>query len=593
MTRVDFTLASLAASGALRPVDVALARALARLGPEGARDAAVVAAVALASAALAEGHVRLPLAATGELVRARTEGAATTTAPDDLAARLARSGLLAARAESPEGSPLVIDDDALYLRRYAEHERRIADVVNRLADATAPPSASAAPLTARLDALFGEASRDGRGAAQRRAAEVALERRLVLVSGGPGTGKTWTVARLLALQIEQAVAMGRPTPAIVLAAPTGKAATRLEEAIAKERDALPVDERVRLALPSRARTLHRVLGSVGGSGTRFQHGQDAPLPADLVVVDEASMIDVGLFRRMLDAIGPATRLVLLGDPDQLPSVEAGSVFADLVASPAASAVGRCLVRLTESRRFDPASGVGRLADAIRRGDAEEALATLRAGGAVALEDAVPRDGLGEHLEELARQGFRGVLDASEAPATRLGALERFRVLAAHRAGPYGTTTLNAHLSTLLLRGGRRRAHAEDGRVLLVTTNDYDTGLFNGDLGLACVHPQDTTRRLHAWFPALTGPEPRRVPPARLPAHETAFAMTVHKSQGSEADTVAVVLPDESSPLLGRELFYTAVTRARARVVVFGGEASVRRAVETRTERWSGLRARLA
>lgn len=593
MTHVDFTLASLEAAGALRPVDVALARALARLGPEGARDPAVVAAVALASSALAEGHVRLPLTAAPDLVGARTEGAATTTPPDDLAARLARSGLVAERPASPAGSPLVLDDGALYLRRYAEHERRIAEVVNRLADAAAAPGASTAPA-ARLDALFGEASREGRGHAQRRAAEVALERRLVLVSGGPGTGKTWTVARLLALQIEQATAAGRPAPAIVLAAPTGKAATRLEEAIAKERATLPVADPVRLALPSRARTLHRVLGSVGGSSTRFRHGEGAPLPADLVVVDEASMIDVGLFRRLLDALGPATRLVLLGDPDQLPSVEAGSVFADLTSAPAESAVGRCLVRLTESRRFDPASGVGRLADAIRRGDGEEVLATLRAGGdAVALEDAVPRDALGERLGDLAQQGFRGVLDPSETPATRLAALERFRVLAAHRGGPYGTKTLNTYLSALLLRGGRRRAHAEDGRVLLVTTNDYDTGLFNGDLGLACVHPQDTTRRLHAWFPALTGPEPRRVPPARLPAHETAFAMTVHKSQGSEADTVAVVLPDESSPLLGRELFYTAVTRARARVVVFGGEASVRRAVETRTERWSGLRARLA
>jgi len=512
-------------------------------------------------------------------------------------------------AAHPERPLVLVDDRRLYLRRHYEHERALLDAVRQR---IATPQGEAAPAAA-LRRLFPDTPGAGRGGGgggggqlslglddgegadlQRIACERAARRSFFVISGGPGTGKTSTVVKLLALLVEQAQAGGRPPPRMHLMAPTGKAAARLSSSIQLARDGLDVAAAVREAIPESATTIHRALGVLGGQRVGFRHDRRTPLVTDLVLVDEASMVDLALMRRLLDAVPEGARVILLGDRNQLSSVEAGAVLGDLcgaglsAAERAGCAIDDAVVHLTRSYRYSARSGIGRLADAINRAHATEVLELLRSdrhGDVVLCEEQTPR-GMGPQLAADVVRGYRAYLEAS-GPRHRLSAFDRFRVLCAHRRGPHGVEDLNERIAELLHAEGLIAppvAHY-DGRPVLVTHNDYQAGLFNGDVGTVAIDPKGGSR---VHFIGVDG-EPRSLSTARLPPHESVYAMSIHKSQGSEFDEIAVVLPDASSALLSRELLYTAVTRARKRVVIHATADVIKRAVETDVQRASGLR----
>jgi exodeoxyribonuclease V alpha subunit len=447
---------------------------------------------------------------------------------------------------------------------------------------------------------------------QKLAVALALENRLTLISGGPGTGKTTTVAALLACLLAT-----DPELRIALAAPTGKAAARLIEALGSRAGGLPAELQARL--PREAHTVHRLLGVTPEPG-RFRHHAGNPLAVDVLVVDEASMLDLALATRLVEAVPPGARLILLGDKDQLAAVEAGAVFAELSASPAlgAACVARlaeisgipahaivppvegsaagpladCVVWLTASHRFAADSGIGRLAALIREGDGAGAVDCL-AGGDPALGwlDAAP-------AFAAMQAGYRPYLDALRAgagPAGLFAAFDAFRVLCPLREGPRGVAAVNEALARWL-RGSL--AHPADpgplspwfpGRPVMVLRNDPALGLFNGDVGLCLA---EASGEILVHFPDGTGGW-RTLPPLRLPEHETALAMTVHKAQGSEFGEVLVLLPEQPVRVMSRELLYTAVTRARERVTLAGPGAVIEAACVTPTRRYSGLQDRLA
>ena len=607
-SKVTPLLATLRQKGWLAALDTELARGLGRLVDE--RDPLVLLGVALASRQIREGHVCADLSKVAGLPIVDAEGLPVADArfPEQAAWLAAlRGSRLVGDGQSP--TPLVLDGEGrLYLARYFQHERELAQrLLSRVGPA--PVHVPAEGLGPALRRLFGPAP--GESDAQRTVAMLAVLGQTTIVSGGPGTGKTTTVVKLLALLVEHGLASR-----IALLAPTGKAAARLSESVARAKSGLPVSEAVRAGISEEASTIHRALGPVGGDGTRFRHGREQPLSADVVVVDESSMVDVALMRRLLDAVPDSARLILLGDAHQLASVEAGAVLGDICAGiegvgwsedlaeraqrvfgeplPVASGgsvapLRDSMVELTKSYRFDPQRGIGGVAAAIRQGDADAALELLgRPGSEATLVDLAP-EALEHELTAALIRGYTPFLSARTASAA-LVALERFRVLAAHRRGSRGVDAMNALAEHALSRAGLLPAGATRGRFyprrpLLVTENDYQLGLFNGDVGVIFPGPDGSLR---AHF-ALAEGGTRDFSPSRLPAHETVFATSIHKSQGSEFDEVVVVLPDERSPLLSRELVYTAVTRARHRAALFGSAESFRRGVTRSIERASGLR----
>ncbi len=427
--------------------------------------------------------------------------------------------------------------------------------------------------------------------------ELIASGRLQVIAGGPGTGKTTRVARIAAELIEEATASApNPTrpPLIALAAPTGKAAARLQEAVHEETARLPISDSVReLVMGLRASTLHRLLGWRPGSHSRFAHDRGNRLPHDVVIVDETSMVSLSLMARLTEAVRPDARLILVGDPGQLTSIEAGVVLGDIVGNDPGSRPAAGIVVLDRVHRYGGA--IARLADAIRAGDGDGAVAALRAApGEVTWfpVDAAESEAELALVRERVLAAGSAVFAAARAGAGEdaLDALGRFRLLCAHRRGPYGVSDWTSRLMAWLA------AELEDldvdqrdyvGRPLLVTENDYELGLYNGDTGVivqgAGAHPTAVFER---------GGELLHFSPLRLGAVETVYAMTIHKSQGSQFDTAAVLLPAVSSRLLTRELLYTAVTRARRELILVGTEDAVRQAVERPVARASGLRERL-
>lgn len=552
-----------------------------------------------ASLATSSGHVCAHLDALGDEPDAR--------------GRLLACGIVGTPA-APGALPLILDDDGrLYLHRYFDYERRLA---RRLRRCGAAEVADEAVLKARLDRLFGAnaARLAGRVDWQKLAAANALLGRLTVVSGGPGTGKTTTVVNLLACLVEQ-----QPDCRIALAAPTGKAAARMIDAIRQRAAELPAELRERL--PQEAHTVHRLLGSTGEAG-RFRHDAAHPLAIDALVVDEASMLDLALATKLFEAVPASARIVLLGDKDQLSAVESGAVFAELGADPALSAeraarlaalcgidagllpaattaggIADSVVWFRDNFRFAADSGIGRLAADINAGRADAAIQWLSAGADAAVHW-LADGGEAPREETLAAidAGYATYLAAVRAGdgAAVIETFDRFRVLCATRSGERGVEALNRKISR---RFRRALAHELDagepnewypGRPVMVLRNDYALRLHNGDIGIAL---PGADGRLAVCFPDEGGV--REIAPARMPEHETAFAMTVHKSQGSEFDEMLLMLPAEPSRVLTRELLYTAVTRARNRVVLVGGAEVIAHAIEARTERHSGLLARLA
>jgi len=595
---VSVTLEQLAACGWVTALDRRFADALART--TGEVNELTILAAAVTSKLTGEKHVCADLASiAGRSVRdveGRRLGGLRWPDLDRWIAAIERSPFV---SRDERLAPLVLVGSRLYLYRYWSYERRLADEL-RERSAVRAGTWSAGQLDAALDRAFPATDHDGEDL-QRAAAEIALTRGVSVISGGPGTGKTATVARIVALLIEQALERGDPPPRIAMVAPTGKAAARLKESVraakaAEGGAALRCDEQVRSLIPEDGATIHRTLGYQPRTPTRFRYDASNPLPVDVVVVDEASMVDLALMTKLVEAVPRQARLILLGDRDQLASVDAGSVLGDIcdAGSPGDPEVGPSplagsVVQLVRSYRFGADSSVGRLASAINENRPDDALELLDAGGDVSLREVTAEDHrrLDQVVAEAVYERYRAVL-AAEDPTARLARFDGWRILCAHRRGEGGAEGVNSAIEARLAAEGLidPRATWYAGRPVMVTENDYDIGLFNGDTGLAVDDPRGGGLRV--WFVSADGGW-RAVAPSRLPAHETVFATTVHKAQGSEFDEVAVVLPPRVSPVVTRELLYTAVTRARERVTIFGSKEVVAAAIGSRTVRLSGLR----
>ncbi len=536
----------------LESSDVHVAQRLTALAKES--DETVALAVALAVRALRNGSVCVDLRSVEQQV-----GISALPWPD------ADAWLAAIRAGPLASAPpaMRLYGDLLYLDRYWLEEQQVCDDVRTMI-AVKPQKVSP-----DIDRLF-PAGYDE----QRAAAKVALSQGLTVLTGGPGTGKTTTVARLLAL-----LASGTRLR-IALAAPTGKAAARLQEAVQLEVEKLEAADREALS-GMHATTLHRLLGSRPDTSARFRHNRGNRLPHDVIVVDETSMVSLTMMARLLEAVRPDARLILVGDPDQLASVEAGAVLADLVDGLDESK----LAALRTPHRFG--ESIGALATAIRDGDADRTVDVLRAGGDHI--EWVDTDDPSDHLRIVVVPQARRLREAAILgdAEVALQTLDEHRLLCAHRRGPYGVRFWNRQVERWLSEETGEPIWSDwyAGRPVLVTANDYGLGLYNGDTGVTVV-------RDNALRAVIAGSERKEFATSRLSEVDTLHAMTIHKSQGSQADEVTVLLPQEDSRLLMRELFYTAVTRAKKRVRIIGPEASVRAAVARRAVRASGLAQRL-
>ena len=547
------------AAGVLDVADVRVAERICLLVDE--TDERVGLAVALLVRGLRGGSVCIELASVASAV-----GVEEVPWPEP-------AGWLAA----VRGSPLLRDppvlhlynDRLLYLDRYWREEKQVCD--DLLALRVSKPTGDVPAFERLFPAGFEE---------QREAAEIALAQAVTVLTGGPGTGKTTTVARLLALLAEQA---GASRLRIALAAPTGKAAARLQEAVQHEVAKLDAAHQARLG-ELQAMTLHRLLGSRPDSSSRFRHDSGNRLPHDVIVVDETSMVSLTMMARLLEAVRPDARLILVGDADQLASVEAGAVLADLVDGLSARADVR-VAALRTSHRFGEA--IGLLAEAVRLGDADRALELLRSG-----------DQHIEFIENDASDAMRAVLlphalrlrEAAlfGADDVALATLDEHRLLCGHREGPYGVRHWNRQVEKWLSEETGQPPWSEwyPGRPLLVTANDYGLRVYNGDTGVVIASAEG----LRAVIAGAGGP--LNFATSRLSDIEAIHAMTIHKSQGSQADEVTVLMPSEDSRLLTRELFYTAATRAKRKLRVVGTDASVRAAIARRAVRATGLRLRL-
>ncbi|MEJ7757964.1 MAG: exodeoxyribonuclease V subunit alpha [Gemmatimonadaceae bacterium] len=585
----------------LGPLAAVFHRQIASAGVTTDQAGVVAIAGALLMRATVEGHICL----TPEEI---AEHAALVGVQLDAAALRAELGNHPWVGNGDGATPLVFEQDRLYLRRFREAEVRLACAIReRVAAEPLPIDPSLAP---RFREIFPSGDTIDWQAV---AATAGLRSRFSLITGGPGTGKTTTVARLLALLVEQ-----KADVRVALAAPTGKAATRLGEAIRQTWNSMGVDTGIRDRLPSTGQTVHRLLG-YRPQDDSFRHNPSDPLEHDVVIIDEASMVPLLLMDTLFAALRPDARIVLLGDHDQLASVEAGSVLADLVAAsgaiegdhgaslasayemlsgvvlPAstdATPLRDSVVRLVYSHRFDDSKGIGALARAIRDGDADGAIAVL----------SEPDDSLVRGPSSVRDESWLDILAepanavfASETPESALQALGRVRVLSPTNVGPGGTEALTRRIEERLRRLGHDvTGQYYRGRPLLLTRNDYALGLFNGDIGVVWDETDKDGAEVQRAFIANPdlGATPKGFPLPQLPEAVTAWAMSVHKAQGSEFDTVIVVLPDTDVRVLSRELLYTAVSRAKSRVVVVGPDEALRLAVGRTARRGSGMAGRL-
>ncbi|QSX74240.1 exodeoxyribonuclease V subunit alpha [Lysobacter arenosi] len=605
-------------AGALNTLDHAFAQSLRRLGRRDTSsdlfgtDApdAVLAAAALASQSVARGHAAFDPAQPSWL---QDDAIAWPNAKAWRDALQASQWVSEPQADAVAAGdrPLVWENGLLYLRRYREYERRLGIGLKRIA-AARPQSDGLDGIASLFAKLFPHA-RDGDR--QARAAALALLQSLLLVTGGPGTGKTTTITRVLLLLIAQAHHAGLPSPRIALAAPTGRAAERMAESLraasVQLRAIEGVDDALCDALPEAASTLHRLLGTIPGS-PRFRHDASNPLSFDVIVVDEASMVDLPLMCKLVEAVADGARLILLGDRDQLPSIEAGDVLAaitdaagegdalpaslvhrlqpllgDIATTPSAGTpLSGHRVQLLRGYRQSQSLDLAPLADALRVGDADRTIELLRGNvlDGIHYHEGVTDPLLGPRRETLLSV-WRGLLELDD-PVVALQRASALRVLTALREGAQGAGVLNARIEEAL--AGAHRDPYFHGRLLLVTENSYRHGLFNGDIGVC---QRDAKGHTVAWF-AGGSEGVRGFHPAALPAHTGAFAMTVHKAQGSEFDTVWLLLPRQDARTLSRELLYTAVTRARSELHVCASETVLHAALARHAARVSGLAWRL-
>ncbi|HDZ8193491.1 TPA: exodeoxyribonuclease V subunit alpha [Enterobacter kobei] len=584
----------------LRHLDVQFAMMVAGEEP------AVMLAAAILSKDAGEGHVCLPLsrlAVDEKMPPALQSCFALLGEAVDWQAILLRSPAVSA---TDTGTPLILTGERLYLNRLWRNELTVARFFS---ETNAPLPCDEAQLRQVLDTLF---TSDDATDWQKVAAAVALTRRISVISGGPGTGKTTTVAKLLAALIQLS---GEQKCRIRLAAPTGKAAARLTESLGGALQKLPLTGEQLALLPNEASTLHRLLGAQPGS-QRLRYHAGNPLHLDVLVVDEASMIDLTMMSRLIDALPPHARVIFLGDRDQLASVEAGAVLGDICTYASlgytaeraeelarltgcslaaeqhsiAGALRDSLCLLQKSYRFGSDSGIGQLASAVNRGDWHTTCAVFD-GTFTDIEKKSLQSGeeyqamLDDAL--LGYQHFLTGVQQQRPPEQVIAAFGEYQLLCALREGPFGVSGLNDRLEQLLAQKRKinRTLHSRwyEGRPVMISRNDSALGLFNGDIGIAL----DRGQGLRVWFQMPDG-SVKSFQPSRLPEHETAWAMTVHKSQGSEFNHAALILPTQLSPVVTRELIYTAITRARQRLSLYTDERVLMQAIATRTERRSGL-----
>lgn len=566
-------------------------------------------ATSLASNAVGNGNICLNLADIAGTEILVDGSAERVPLLGELHDQLAGTSVVGAPAEF---KPLVLDGHGrLYLYRYWKYERDLVRII--LEKAGTPVSDLDEGLLGKgLQRLFPENSGE-ESDWQKIAALAAAQKKFCVISGGPGTGKTTTVVKILALLLEQS--KDKPLR-IALAAPTGKAAARLKESIHTMKDKLDCSDAIKIQIPEEVTTIHRLLGVRAGS-LRFRHSEVNPLPHDVVIIDEASMVALPLMTKLACALKGDASLLLLGDRDQLASVEAGAALGDICGRgrqepfspefvkfvkrvagenipPGSDASADCpladsLVVLKKNYRFGEDSGIGAVAKAVNSGDGNGAFALLKAVGSTGCSwhDAPKPDTLKKALTEIVVSGYGAYL-AAKSPAEALQLFDNFRILCAVRQGGYGVAGVNALVEEILVEKGlieqRNRWYA--GRPVMITVNDYNLKLFNGDIGLV-LHDPACEGSFRVWFPAADGGI-RNVSPLRLPEHETVYAMTVHKSQGSEFRRVLMLLPDQNSEVLTRELIYTGITRAKSDVEVWGDRETFVSAVSRRIDRKSGL-----
>jgi len=513
-----------------------------------------------------------------------------------------------------EFKPLILDDKSrLYLYRYRQYETEIAESLRKRAEENVKP-ANLHNLKEGFTQLF-PASNNKTVDWQKVAALTAVVKKLCIITGGPGTGKTATVARILALLLNQDNSLK-----IALAAPTGKACVRMQESIRDSKMTFECSERLKDLIPEKAVTIHRLLRSIPNS-PYFRYNEDNLLPYDVVVVDEASMVDLALMAKLLMAVSAEAQLILLGDKNQLASVEAGAVLGDICGksqpdtfsesfcilceeiagdkiqskSPDLEypAIADCVVELSKSYRFGANSGIGVVSQSINNGDTEKAVHSLKNEEYADIKwSSLPAPGsLTRDIKSAILNGFKNYLQESD-PVKTLDMLDRFRVLCALREGPYGVISINKTIERILSSENLIKPDSlwYSGRPVMVTRNNYNLKLYNGDTGV--ILPDcESNNKPRAFFIDSDG-KLRKISPARLGRHETVFAMTVHKSQGSEYDSVLFILPDRDSPVVTRELIYTGITRAKKHVEILCPENVFRNGISARIKRTSGLAERL-
>ena len=534
------------------------------IGQFGGDPNLVESAAILLSRSIRQGHICLDL---------RNPLPGETNYVADLAQSPAKLRKSRAFGGPDESTPIIIDSfQRLYLRRYWDYQQSLAAAILRKA--------------------AHNRARKSESGTQEAAIKAALQNRFTIISGGPGTGKTTTVLQILQRFLQQS---NGDRLRIALAAPTGKAAARLQELVRKMRESSDLDPKLKERIPQSASTIQRLLGWKADS-VYFQHDARNPLAVDVLVVDEASMVALPLMAKLFDALPENARVILLGDRDQLASVEPGAVLADMAeaASAKGSPLQNALLVLSKNYRFGNANAIFKLSSAVRTGDSDEAVKILRESNFELGSAAIPlAKQLGAQLETSVIDQYKPYLEEKE-PAKALAVLQQFRVLCALREGPFGVRQLNTQIEGILHKGGLiadpSRSYA--GKPILVTQNDYQAQLFNGDVGILLPDPAENSgnapTQLWAWFVGQDN-NVRRLSPARLPEHELGYAMTVHKAQGSEFECVLLILPDRDSPVLSRELIYTGVTRASKRVDVWFSEEVLRSSIARQAIRRSGLR----
>ena len=600
-------------AGILTDIDIHFARFMANVADSSCQE--IFLGAGLVSNVTGKGDVCLDLASfAGKVLLEKDDGMDSVICPGLSAWK---DKLISTRTVGRPGElcPLILDKkNRLYLYRYWEYEKKLSDSIKeRIREETG--NINFLLIKDSIKRLFPEKI-DGNINWQKVAAITSAFKKICVISGGPGTGKTTTVAKIIALLIEQAGE--EENLRIFLAAPTGKAAARLSESIGNIKKKLNCKDHVKAAMPGEAFTIHRMLKTIIGSPF-FRHNSENPLPADIVVVDEASMVDLPLMSKLMQAVPVDARLILVGDSDQLASVEPGSVLGDICGSSrvrgfTADFINKieeftdeeftdsikqykdikvlhdCIVILKKNYRFADGSGIGGLSQAVKLGDIDQALSMLKNENerSIIFEEILSVDNFKQILTDKVIEFYSEYLKTDD-PGRALELFNRFKILCAVKMGQFGVYAVNTLVEQILRRENLIKAENlwYRGRPILITSNDYKLGLFNGDIGITMQIPGSGSNDMYVFFPGASG-ELRHFLPYRLPQHETVYAMTVHKSQGSEFENIYLILPDKDYAVLSRELVYTAVTRASQSVTILGKEEVLRASISRVIERKSGL-----